>query len=291
MNRTPETKKFIHQLIQTQANERTRHWLGQQEEKLRQPHASRAFHLAFGTATRFATHQPVALSEAQQQEAQRLRKGFQPTGWPMSQWVRTYLLLLNDEVSDRNNLLSRLLETADVDEQVAIYSALPLLSHPDALVPLATNGLRTNITLVFDAIVRRNPFPADHLSEAAWNQMVLKAVFMARPLYLIYGADARANPDLARMLVDFAHERWAANRTVTPELWRFVAPYADESHRADLERLITSEDSLESAAGRLASRQSKSPELHALVPDDTSDLPSWQQIGEDYVKQSERRIK
>ncbi len=272
-------QEFLYRLIETHADERTTQWLAKQQEKLLANYSDRAFYLAFGMVPRFAGKQVLALSEAQQKVAKQLRTGFQPDGWPLSQLIRAYLLLLlpTDQVAIYKATLTQLLETAEVDEQVAVYAALPLLPHPKAMAPLAINGLRTNITRVFDAIALENPFPADHLDEAAWNQMILKAVFMGRPLYRAYGSDARANPALARMLVDFAHERWAADRPVTPELWRFVAPYADATHQADLERVIASGNPLESAAGRLAYAQSGSAELQALT--DTDQLPTWEQIG------------
>jgi hypothetical protein len=257
-------------------------WLAKQQEKLETHYTDRAFYLAFGMAPRFAGKQPLTLSEQQQEGAQQLKTGFQPNGWPLSQLVRTYLLLLfpADNAATYGATLTQLLETAEVDEQVAVYAALPVLAHPDALVALAVNGLRTNITRVFDAIALDNPYPADYLDEAAWNQMILKAVFMGRPLYRIFKADARINPALTRMLVDFAHERWAADRPVTPELWRFVAPYADASHHTDLERVIASENPLESAAGKLACAQSDTSELRALVT--TNQLPTWEQIGKEW---------
>ncbi len=59
------------------------------------------------------------------------------------------------------------------------------------------------------------------------------------PLYLIQGIDERANPELARMLVDYAHERWAAGRDVSPELWRCVGRFANSEMLADLERVLT----------------------------------------------------
>jgi hypothetical protein len=46
--------------------------------------------------------------------------------------------------------------------------------------------------------------------------------------------DARANPELARMLIDYARERTAAHRTVAPELWHCVAPFTDEATLAEL---------------------------------------------------------
>ncbi len=275
-------QKFLYQLIEANADERTTSWLAKQQEKLETNYTDRAFYLAFGMAPRFAEKRELTLSEAQRETASQLRTGFQPDGWPQSQLIRTYLLLLLPaaDATTYAATLTKLLETAEVDEQVAIYSALPVLAHPQSLIPLAVNGLRTNITRVFDAIALDNPYPADYLDEAAWNQMILKAVFMGRPLYRVYGSDARANPALARMLVDFAHERWAADRPVTPELWRFVAPYTDASHRTDLQRVIASENPLESAAGKRACAQSDAPELQALAT--TDQLPTWEQIGKEW---------
>ncbi len=68
--------------------------------------------------------------------------------------------------------------------------------------------------------------------------MVLKALFVGVALHPIAGLDDRANPALMRMLCDYAHERWAAGRAVSPELWRCVGPHADEAARADLERVL-----------------------------------------------------
>ena len=276
-------REFLYQLIDANANERTMPWLAKQQEKLRVNYSDRTFYLAFGMAPRFAEKRALALSEAQQEAANQLKTGFQPDGWLLSQALRTYLLLLlpNDNATTYVATLTKLLETAEVDEQVTGYAALPLLPHSQSLVPLAVNGLRTNITRVFDAIALENPFPADHLDEAAWNQMILKAVFMGRPLYRIHGADARTNPALARMLVGFAHERWAAARPVTPELWRFVAPYTDASHRADIKRLINSENPLESAAGQRVCSQV--PALKSLLPDNDniSQVLTWEQIGKE----------
>jgi len=146
----------------------------------------------------------------------------------------------------------KLCQSADVNELVAFYKALPLLPFPEAHAARAAEGVRTNITDVFRAVAHKNSYPAEHFDEVAWNTMVLKALFIGVPLHPIVGLDERANPRLMRMLCDYAHERWAAGRDVSPELWRCVGPHADEAAIADLKRVIETGREEERAVAREA---------------------------------------
>jgi hypothetical protein len=118
---------------------------------------------------------------------------------------------------------------------------------------------------VFEAIAHRNPYPAEHFSQSAWNQLVLKALFVESALEPIQGLDARQNPDLARMLSDYAHERWAAGRRVSPELWRGVGRFADQGAVADLARVLAEGDADERAAAALALAASPRTDAKALL--------------------------
>jgi hypothetical protein len=104
---------------------------------------------------------------------------------------------------------------------------LPIYPGPQMIEPRAREAVRSGIKPVFEAVAHRNPYPREIFAEDAWNQMVVKAFFMGSTLWPILGLDARANPRLARMLVGLAQERWAAQRPVSGELWRCVAPHAD----------------------------------------------------------------
>jgi hypothetical protein len=103
------------------------------------------------------------------------------------------------------------------------------------------------------------------LDEAAWNQMVLKALFIGAPLWPIQRLDERANPSLARMLCDYAHERWAAHRPVSPELWRGVGRHADAQALHDLKRVLETGTDLERRAGALAFADCPAPEAAAVL--------------------------
>lgn len=153
----------------------------------------------------------------------------------------------------------------------------------------AAEGLRSNMTSVFDAIALNNPYPADYLSEQAWNQMVLKAIFMQRPLYRIVGVEQRQNVNLATTLVDYIHERWSAGRNVIPELWRFLSPFIDEEIVGLLKKVGEKGDELEKLAAALACHESDNlaaKELLAKQPEIKEKIENgeinWERIGEDF---------
>ena len=78
------------------------------------------------------------------------------------------------------------------------------------------------MTAVFNAVALNNPYPSEYFDNQAWNQMVLKALFVGSPLSQIHGLEQRANPQLAQMLDDYANERQAAKRSVAPSLWQLL---------------------------------------------------------------------
>jgi hypothetical protein len=82
--------------------------------------------------------------------------------------------------------------------------------------------------------------------------MVLKALFIGSPLEPIQGLDERANAELARIMLDFAHERWAAGRPVPFEIWRCVGPFAEGGALDDLARVLARGEPVERRAAALA---------------------------------------
>ena len=100
--------------------------------------------------------------------------------------------------------------------------------------------------------------------------MVLKALFVGSTLHPMQGLEARANPELAKMLCDYAHERWAAGRPVSPELWRCVGAHADDAALGGLQRVLATGDGVERKAAALALAACalpKAKELLAAAPD------------------------
>jgi hypothetical protein len=142
---------------------------------------------------------------------------------------------------------------------------LPLYPDQSSLVPVATEGLRTAMRSVFEAVAHYNPFPAEQLPQAAWNQMVLKTLFIDSVLYPITGLDQRWNEPLTRMLCDYAHERWAAQRPVAAELWRGVGRFAEPAAIADLTRVLTTGNETEQMAAALALSECPHPAAAAVL--------------------------
>ena len=67
------------------------------------------------------------------------------------------------------------------------------------------------------------------------------------------------------MLVDYAHERWAADRSVSPELWRPVGPFAEGEVIDDLKKLLDHSDEIQRQAGVLALSASPSEKAKTLL--------------------------
>lgn len=281
-------KTLLHGIVTARMDADQRGWLAQQEQKAQAGVTPGHLYLAFSSAARHFPKVPLELNEAETTEADALRPGFQPQHWNLLQAVRAFFLLMlpHEQKETYLSMLGQVLETADMNEQQAIYAALPLLPYPDELVYRAREGLRTNMVCVFEAVACHNPYPADFLPEPAWNQMVLKAVFIESVLYRIYGADRRANRKLAEMLLDLVHERWAAGRKVTPEAWRFIGPFIDDHSFTDIETLAHSGDAIERDAALLACAASDYLPAHRLLQEYAESYAAivsgqlnWQAIG------------
>jgi hypothetical protein len=262
-------------------------WLAQQAQKIQSLGSSTSFFLAFSQASRYFKKSPLNLSLEQKQAASALIPGFDPSHWDLLQTARTSLLLhFPQEKTSWFKAINQLFETADMHEHQALFAALPLLPFQEDLIPRAIDGLRTNISSVFDSIALNNPFPAQYFPEANWNQMALKAVFMQRPLFRIHNLEERRNLSLATIASDFAHERWAAGRPVMAEIWRLVVPFFDQNFLQDIQKVIASGDLLQIQAAVLACSKSDFAPAQALAashPEILSEIQTgkitWQRIG------------
>ncbi len=182
---------------------------------------------------------------------------------------RLYLLA---KVLDRDfdffvQKVAKIIQVADQSELITFLKYLILLPHPEAFTFSAVESLRTNITPVFEAISMKNPYPATYFNDQQWNQMYLKAAFMQLNLKDIVGVEERANSDLARIISDYAHERWAASRNIDPVIWRPVSAFMNEAILADMKHLLESDNEQENWAGALCCYSSAHSEALKLLAD------------------------
>ena len=265
-NETP-IAEFLLASLKDQVESDAIEWLQLQEEKIKKSSSPSTFYISFSRSSRFFNKKILDLTLQKKEAAQKLVPGFRPHTWSHLQAARTYLMLSYSTKTSEEwvKQLQPLFETGDIGEQQALYAALSLMPYPEAMYDRAREGLRTNMTIVFDAIALDNPYPAQYFEEDAWNQMVLKAIFMQRALYRIERSDERANAELADILIDYAHERWAAGRKVMPELWRFVGPFIGPDNISDVKKAAASKDELEKEAALLACQFSNSNEAKELL--------------------------
>ncbi len=262
-------------------------WLDEQLAKLAGAAADRDLYVALGLVPRKLGRADLELTDADLKQAEAARAGWDPGGWSLDQAARILILLTAGSGERFAARFVQLCRTADVAEAIAFFRGLPLYPEPSLLEAQAAEGTRSNMRAVFEAVAHRNPYPREQFSENRWNHMVLKALFVGSTLGPIQGLDQRANPALARMLCDYAHERWAAGRPVSPELWRCVGPFADADGLADLQRVLATGNSTERQAAALALAacpDARAKELLAAAPDllaaiERGDL-SWDRLAQ-----------
>ncbi|MCC5636756.1 EboA family metabolite traffic protein [Nostoc sp. CHAB 5844] len=232
--------ELLHHWVVRQVTQEAVSWLNEIREQINSGANARVFFSAFSRVPRYTGKHQLKLTSQDLNTASAIRICWFPSHWSVDQAARTLLVLTFAQADSEKyfSALEEVFKAADVRELVALYQALPLLPYPEKLQKQAAEGIRSNMTAVFNAVALRNPYPAEYFDNLAWNQMVLKALFVSSPLHLIQGLDVRANSELARMLIDYAHERLSANRSVSGEIWPLVEQFTDAAILEDLQKAI-----------------------------------------------------
>jgi hypothetical protein len=206
-------------------------WLREHCQKLAAESSDKQLHktlyLSFSQAVRHTGKNLMETNAAEQAEAYAIHPGWNLSGWTLDQAARIALLLSLPAGPKTIEALLALQQSADLGEHLALVRALFLLTDAKGLLHVAREAIRSNMRDVFAAISQNNPYPEQYCDDIAWNQMVVKCLFVDLPLRSIYGLDRRANSELCRILVDLSQERLAAGRPLSPEAWRCVGPFAD----------------------------------------------------------------
>ncbi|MBI1247846.1 hypothetical protein GC197_08345 [bacterium] len=286
MSYTP--KQLLENWILRQASDAGRAWLDGQREAIAAGDKQALF-MGFGFAPRKVGKVDLQLTERDLNDASEARPGWQPNTWTIDQAARVLMLMSipSEDDAQYHTTIEKLFQTAEIREQICLYQALQLLPHQELFDDRLSEGTRTNIKTVFESIAHGNPLPKELMPEATWNQMVLKSLFIGAALDPIEGLDQRVNPELARMLIDYAHERRAAKRPIPVELWRVAAPFADEVALEDMKALFASGELLEQSAIALALVSTASDEADVILKSNPEVAAraergeiTWQQIAQ-----------
>lgn len=208
-------------LIEQQADsDKAVTYLRQQTDAFQADPKTATFYRVFTALPRFVGKLPIDVPADMAFALERVRPGFMVTDWTLDRLARVWWLLQLpvDDKTTYVSTISQLFKAGELNELVALYSALPVLAYPEAWRFQATEGIRNNIADVQSAIMLHNPYPRDYFDEAAWNQMVLKAFFTDKDVTQITGLTERKNARLAQTLADYAAERRAAGRSLPPHI-------------------------------------------------------------------------
>ena len=260
-------------------DEKTKSWL---DQKLHSIKTDQDFFISFALINKKIPRDHLQLSPAKIQTIHLKYPEFNIENWTLDQLCRFSLLMYYSLLSVKS--LTKLISVADTREQISIFKSITYLENASHFTPIVVNGIRTNIVDIFDAIALKNPFAASYFSQDEWNQMILKAVFMERPIYQIKNIDQRKNEKLAHILFDYARERWAASRRVTPELWRMISGYITEKLFVEMIKKMAEGNAQDQKAMLKLIQESNLDAAQQWLNSQSTQIEpiSWDQIGSDF---------
>lgn len=264
---TTTIKELFTKIIERNVNQDACTWLHDKANQSVAANNNYQLNLTFTAIPRKTGKKEIVLEESDRSQINRLVPGFSIRHWPIDKLSRVWLLM-QLEAGEKENYIRRienLFLQAEMNEQVALYSSLPLLAYPEEWKLRCAEGVRSNIGTVLEAIMYYNPYPAQYLNEPAWNQLVMKAFFTGKKVNHITGLQERANQNLANMLFDYVEERWAAHRAVNPQIWRLAGPFLNESRFYMMERLFKEGNETEQQAAALTCAHTQFEKAKSLL--------------------------
>lgn len=253
----------LSRIIENTVDQEARNWLEEKIQKIAREGNTRDMYLTYSLVP-----SKIGLQNIQSINSGNDLEGYLRIQKANIQQISRIYLLISVLKADREFFtpkVANIIEVADTGELETFLKFLILLPNPEAYNTQAVDALRTNVSTVFNAIALNNPYPALYFNEQQWNQMYLKTAFMQGDLSAILDIDKRANKELARIISDYAHERWAASRDIDPYFWRPVSGFLNATLLVDMKRLLESTDSLENRAGALCCYHSDTPEAKKML--------------------------
>lgn len=256
--------KLLFQVIEANTNKDNANWLLNKIDAIIANESTRDLYMTYSLiASKFKPGESLVL----ELENEELKQYLKLQNASIAQLARIYLLIriLTASTGFFKDKVANIIQIADTGELETFLKYLVLLPNAEDFSYVAVDALRTNIASIFDAISAYNPYPTLYFDDQQWNQMFLKAAFMDRDLTTFNSIDKKANKDLARIISDYAHERWAAGREIDPHFWRPVSKYIQGVLVDDMQRLLQSENTLENRAGALCCYKATNEEAIKLL--------------------------
>ena len=229
----------LRQMLESRLTRPARKWLKAAAEEIANGVSDARFCTLVSLASRHA-RAGVGLepTEKELDAAGRAVEGWNPERWTVLEGVRVALVQSRPDLAEESGHIAveEAFRYADEGELRALYRSLALLPGPERFVWRAGEGCRSNMRSVFEAAALDTPFPVKYFDDVAWNQAVIKCIFIEAPLWRMWGLDTRLSPELARMALDLADERRSAGRPVQPDLWLCPGPHLDARALASVER-------------------------------------------------------
>jgi hypothetical protein len=237
-------------MLEARLDAASRAWLDVRRSEIAGGLSDDRFAQWISLASRYAPRRDLEPDADERAAAAAALEGWNPERWTVLETVRIALLLARPDLAGSGcvRALGEVFRFADQGELCALYRAIALLPRGERFVARAAEGCRSNMGVVFEAVACDSPYPVRHFDDVAWNHLVMKALFIAAPLWRVFGVDERLTPELARMALDLVDERRSAGRPVPPELWMCLGEHAGDRGLASLERELSSVDS--NVAGR-----------------------------------------
>ena len=271
---TDRTAEWARDALCSRLSEKAAGWLDRSLSEIRSGVDADKFCVLFSSASRHARPTPVEFTKAELAKAAELVPGWNPERFNLRLLLRVGLLLAVPTLaSDAGaELVEEAFRYADEGEACALYASLCLLPDPSRFRARSEEGCRTNMLSVFEANACDTPYPSEHYGDVAWNQCLIKCVFVGAPLWRVIGLDEQLSPELARMALDLVEERFSAGRAVQPDLWLCLGKDAGERGVKYLERELESgTPEGRAAAGYALARADLGHRLEALSHNERDD--------------------
>ncbi len=219
-----QTEDLFTYFLETRLTRDAYQWLCESGAEIQKGEKNGQLSRVFAQIPRYATKELLGAQDKAIQEMEAFIPGYNMGDWTVETLCRVWILaqVPGHDMGSYVTAIERLFMAAELNELVALYKSLPLLQYPEHWVRRCEEGIRSNMGNVLEAIMYHNPYPANYLPEASWNQMILKAFFTEKTVTRIYGLQTRLNPALKTTLADYVQERVAAGRSVNPELYRLL---------------------------------------------------------------------